>query len=89
MHEPIKSVARLYEFRDAAKLLLGHSYDGEMEKFGTTINSLSLRTHTGILEVANEWATAAHRDGTEDSAKLAITILAAAVELLELSKEAA
>ena len=85
----IKVASKLYQMRDAAKVLLGDRYREEMGKFGETLRSLSRTTNVSVLEVAQDWAKAAARDGSSDAMKLAIIIFAAAVEILEPSEAAA
>jgi len=78
--------AKLYQVRDAARRALGDKYRAKMAEGGELLSGVAQARGCGVLEVALNVSQAAHRAGDLDSIPF---ILAAAVELLEPSEDAA
>jgi hypothetical protein len=87
----VRTTAKLYEARDAAKVLLGDRYRETMWRYGMALVSLARRQETTALSAATAWAKEVTEANPYDqqSGMEAIVILAAAVELLEQEKAAA
>ena len=78
MEKQIQIAAKLYECREAARLLLGDSYSVRMAEYGQIVNCVAEGKSLGILEAATEIAKDPALNGYEK-----IQVLASAVELIE------
>ena len=84
--QPIRIAAKLYEARDAVRKALGSNYRPRMRDGGKLLAGIAKQKNCGVLEVALNVSQSLERNGKADAVPF---ILAAAVELLEPSKEAA
>jgi len=78
--QAIQTAAKLYETRDAMKLLLGDKYKERMAELGGAIQKIAARKGKDVLMTAKEICSDPGMTGMEK-----IQIMAAAVELLEPS----
>ena len=86
MTNKIQLAAKLYDVRDHVRRALGDTYAERMAEGGELLTGIAKARGCGVLEVAVNVSQAAARDGDRNQVAL---ILAAAVELLEPSGDAA
>lgn len=84
--QAIRINAKLYEVRDAARKVLGDSYRARMAEGGKMLSEIAEAKKCSVLDVALNVSQSAARKGDMNAVTF---ILAAAVELLEPSKEPA
>lgn len=78
----VRMIAKLYECRDAARLLLGEKYQARMVEYGTEIRAVAINKKISDLKAALLLATVPDASGVGS-----VMYLAAAVELIEPSKQ--
>lgn len=81
--QSIRIAAKLYEFRDGAKRLLGERYEARMADFRKPIEIVQAKKNCGVLEAATHICKNADCGGFE-----VIFIMAAALEMIEPSPHA-
>jgi hypothetical protein len=86
MKTALRLSTKLYENRGIAKALLGPRYAESMKKTGELLQAVSTSSGKSILDVAADAATELAKDDTREGNRGAMTILAAAVEILDPSK---
>jgi hypothetical protein len=84
--QAIRMNAKLYEVRDTVRKVLGDSYRARMAEGGKMLSEMADAKNCGVLEVALNVSQSAAREGDMNAVSF---ILAAAVELLEPSEDAA
>lgn len=86
LEQAVRLNAKLYEVRDTAKKVLGDRYRAQMAEGGRMLSEMATAKKCGVLEVALNVSQSAAR---KDDMNAVTFILAAAVELLEPSEDAA